>query len=169
MGQKGGHECAIVRLRWLCQFQCRFFGQLLDRSGISGTQDQPGHGNLCNMKLNWLNVTFIKFINFYFYFGNIKGRSFTLADPRQTFVGAPSSGPGTAGPVNFFKNNQPFTFVSISTFEKITASPGSLGYIEICQLMSQNWIRAWENQQKVPYAFKNNQWVGYGKIKLLTC
>lgn len=66
------------------------------------------------------------------------GRTFTLSDPNQNGINAPASGGGAAGPW--------------------TAQQGFLGYNEI---VINNWPRKWQEDQKVPYAFKGNQWVGY--------
>lgn len=66
------------------------------------------------------------------------GRSFTLLSPEQNEIGNPVSGEGNAG--------------------KYTITPGFLGYNEICE---NNWPRQWESRQLVPYAFSNDQWVGY--------
>ncbi|XP_054011036.1 chitinase-3-like protein 1 [Hylaeus anthracinus] len=70
------------------------------------------------------------------------GRSFTLADPNNNGVGAPTTGPGAAGPY--------------------TEGAGLLGYNEICENLNQGgWTVIRDPQQRVPYAFKSNQWVGY--------
>ncbi|XP_038049704.1 uncharacterized protein LOC119723214 [Patiria miniata] len=69
------------------------------------------------------------------------GRSFTLAG-RATCIGAPASGPGTAG-------------VS-------TQKAGFLSYYEICdKIRHEQLTRVWDSQRQVPYAFQGNQWVGY--------
>ncbi|XP_017890421.1 acidic mammalian chitinase-like [Ceratina calcarata] len=69
------------------------------------------------------------------------GRSFTLANPGNNGVGAPASGPGNSGPY--------------------TQATGMLGYNEICEKLRQGWTVRREEQQRVPYAFSGNQWVGY--------
>lgn len=66
------------------------------------------------------------------------GRTFTLQDPNKNGVGAASSGAGQAG-----------------TLVKQT---GFLGYNEI---VLNGWPRKWQDDQKVPYAFSGNQWLGY--------
>lgn len=70
------------------------------------------------------------------------GRSFTLQDPGQNGVGAPVSGGGNAGPW--------------------TRQAGMLGYNEITV---NGWPEQWQDDQKVPYAFQDNQWVGYDNPK----
>lgn len=69
------------------------------------------------------------------------GRSFTL-DSSDSSVGAPASQPGQAG-----------SFIDESGF---------LAYNEIAHNIKYNgWRRNWEDKQKVPYAVRGNQWVGY--------
>lgn len=41
-----------------------------------------------------------------------------------------------------------------------------LAYNEICSTIN-SWTRRWEDTQKVPYAFKGNQWVGYDDLDSL--
>ncbi|CAK9808295.1 CHIT1 [Anthophora plagiata] len=70
------------------------------------------------------------------------GRSFTLANAGNNGLGAPAKGPGNAGPY--------------------TREAGNLGYNEICSDIRQGgWTVVRDSQQRVPYAFKGNQWVGY--------
>ncbi|KAK2580185.1 hypothetical protein KPH14_012451 [Odynerus spinipes] len=77
------------------------------------------------------------------------GRSFTLQNPQTHDVGAPTTGPGTAGP--------------------FTREPGMLGYNEICTgVQSGEWTVVFDEDQRTPYAYKGNQWVGYDDIKSLT-
>lgn len=43
-----------------------------------------------------------------------------------------------------------------------TGEPGILAYYEICpQVQSKNWTRDYDSIGKVPYAYKDDQWVGY--------
>ncbi|XP_022696357.1 endochitinase-like [Varroa jacobsoni] len=71
------------------------------------------------------------------------GRSFTLANSNKTYIGAPAQGPGRKGP--------------------ISQTEGTLFYFEICELLRTNkdWTSAWDNEAKVPYAYGDDQWVGY--------
>ena len=72
------------------------------------------------------------------------GRSFTLDDPssEDNGVGAPAQIPGHEGPY--------------------TRQAGSLGYNEICEAqLTEKWLVRREEEQKVPYAVKGSQWVGY--------
>ncbi|XP_066480749.1 chitotriosidase-1-like [Tiliqua scincoides] len=67
------------------------------------------------------------------------GRTFTLSNG-ETGVGAPASGGGAPG--------------------LYTKTSGILAYFEVCEFLpgaTKSWIEA----QKVPYAFKNRDWVGY--------
>ena len=41
---------------------------------------------------------------------------------------------------------------------------GFLPYNEICYTES-SWTRYWDDEQEVPYAVKNNQWVGYDDLE----
>ncbi|XP_004375324.1 chitinase-3-like protein 1 isoform X1 [Trichechus manatus latirostris] len=67
------------------------------------------------------------------------GKSFTLASS-EAGVGAPISGPGTAGP--------------------FTREEGILAYYEVCDFLREATVHRLLGQQ-VPYATKGNQWVGY--------
>ncbi|XP_054441527.1 chitotriosidase-1 [Pteronotus mesoamericanus] len=67
------------------------------------------------------------------------GRSFTLASTSDAGVGAPAAGPGSPG--------------------SFTREAGLLAYYEVC-----SWTGAAKRRiqdQKVPYAFRGDQWVGF--------
>ncbi|XP_062997962.1 chitotriosidase-1-like [Elgaria multicarinata webbii] len=70
------------------------------------------------------------------------GRTFTLSSS-QTGVNAPASGPGTAG--------------------QYTKEAGFLAYYEICDF-KKGATTVMIPEQKVPYSFKGNQWVGYDDV-----
>ena len=70
------------------------------------------------------------------------GRSFTLANTSNNGINEAITGGGTAGP--------------------FTREVGMLGYNEICV---NKWPVKWESQQKVPYAVKGDQWVGYDNVQ----
>lgn len=73
------------------------------------------------------------------------GRSFTLANKNQNGLGAATIGPGTAGPY--------------------TREGGMLGYNEICEFFKQGgWTILLNEEQRVPYAYKGDQWVGYDDV-----
>lgn len=73
------------------------------------------------------------------------GRAFTLADKNQNGLGAPTTGPGTAGPY--------------------TREGGMLGYNEICEFFKQGgWTVVRHEEHRTPYAYKDNQWVGYDDV-----
>ncbi|KAL0110197.1 hypothetical protein PUN28_013683 [Cardiocondyla obscurior] len=77
------------------------------------------------------------------------GRAFTLADKNQNGLGAPTTGPGTAGPY--------------------TREGGMLGYNEICESFKQGgWTVVRHEEHRTPYAYKDNQWVGYDDVTSLT-
>lgn len=64
-----------------------------------------------------------------------------MSNPSYNTVGSPTNGPGQPGPY--------------------TQESGMLGYNEICEYVKQGWTVQREPEQRVPYAFKGNQWVGY--------
>lgn len=77
------------------------------------------------------------------------GRSFTLRSASENGVGAPTSGPGQGGP---------YTYES-----------GFLGYNEICEKLSvDKWNQCWDSNQRVPFAYGGNQWVGYDNVESLS-
>ncbi|KAL7407297.1 hypothetical protein ABVT39_006399 [Epinephelus coioides] len=67
------------------------------------------------------------------------GRTFRLASS-NTGVGAPASGPASAGP--------------------FTREAGFWSYYEVCTFLKGATV-GWIDDQKVPYASKNNEWVGF--------
>ncbi|GJQ66213.1 hypothetical protein Trydic_g4271 [Trypoxylus dichotomus] len=72
----------------------------------------------------------------------IYGRTFTLANANENWVGARAYNGGTAGPC--------------------TREAGILGYNEICQQLRQGgWTEKWDDEAYVPYAYKGNQWVTF--------
>ncbi|XP_010588526.1 chitotriosidase-1 [Loxodonta africana] len=71
------------------------------------------------------------------------GRTFTLASSSNTGVGAPATGPGTPGP--------------------FTKDGGVLAYYEVCSWKVATKLRI--QDQKVPYAFQGNQWVGFDDVE----
>lgn len=74
------------------------------------------------------------------------GRSFTLANAANSEIGAPATGGGTAGPY--------------------TRQAGVMGYNEFCEkLQSESWDLRWSTEQQVPYAVRNNQWLGYDDLR----
>ncbi|XP_035906232.1 chitotriosidase-1-like [Anopheles stephensi] len=74
------------------------------------------------------------------------GRSFTLANAENSQIGAPAVGGGTAGPY--------------------TRQSGVMGYNEFCEkLQTESWDLRWDIQQRVPYAVRGNQWLGYDDLQ----
>ena len=97
------------------------------------------------------------------------GRVFTLADSSY-LPGALNNGTGAIGKVNFinfyfyrlFRNRRKYFFF------KFTREAGFLSYFEICdKLINKGWTRTWSNEQSVPYAYGENQWVGYDDVQSL--
>ncbi|XP_042319700.1 acidic mammalian chitinase-like isoform X1 [Sceloporus undulatus] len=73
------------------------------------------------------------------------GHTFILSNPSNTAIGAPTSGPGPAGPY--------------------TRQSGFWAYYEICTFLKNGATQAWDGPQDVPYAYKGNEWLGYDNIK----
>ncbi|XP_025832277.1 probable chitinase 10 [Agrilus planipennis] len=70
------------------------------------------------------------------------GRSFELVNISQFDIGAPASGGGKPG--------------------KYTNEAGFLSYYEICDFLHiENTTLVWDNEQQVPFAYRDNQWVGF--------
>ncbi|XP_026476620.1 acidic mammalian chitinase-like [Ctenocephalides felis] len=70
------------------------------------------------------------------------GKTFTLSNPSDNGLYAKSTTAGQAGP--------------------FTQESGMLGYNEICQYEnSPEWTIIWDDEQKVPYMHKDNQWISY--------
>uniref|UniRef100_H3B2Q9 GH18 domain-containing protein n=1 Tax=Latimeria chalumnae TaxID=7897 RepID=H3B2Q9_LATCH len=72
------------------------------------------------------------------------GHTFHLSNPSNNGIGAPTSGPGPAGPY--------------------TRQPGFLAYYEICTFLN-GATEKWNAPQEAPYAYKGNEWVGYDNKK----
>ncbi|CAF0748267.1 unnamed protein product, partial [Brachionus calyciflorus] len=70
---------------------------------------------------------------------SLYGRSFTYSGNKN--LGAPNTGPGSQG--------------------RFTAAPGMLSYYEVCEKIKQGWRVERNDEQKIPYAYSNNEWVGY--------
>uniref|UniRef100_A0A8C3XPY7 GH18 domain-containing protein n=1 Tax=Chelydra serpentina TaxID=8475 RepID=A0A8C3XPY7_CHESE len=70
------------------------------------------------------------------------GRTFRLSSS-DTSVGAPASGAGSSGPY--------------------TREAGFWAYYEICTFLKTAQVR-WIQDQKVPYAVKGNEWVGFDNV-----
>ncbi|CAD0205835.1 unnamed protein product [Chrysodeixis includens] len=70
------------------------------------------------------------------------GRTFTLSNANVNGVRAAANGAGIAGPY--------------------TATNGFLGYNEFCNLLqTESWTQRYDQLAKVPYAFKDYNWVTY--------
>ncbi|XP_017354841.1 acidic mammalian chitinase isoform X2 [Cebus imitator] len=73
------------------------------------------------------------------------GRTFTLSNPSNNGIGAPTSGAGPAGPY--------------------TRESGFLAYYEICTFLKNGATQEWDAPQEVPYAYQGSEWVGYDNVK----
>ncbi|XP_061869608.1 acidic mammalian chitinase-like isoform X2 [Colius striatus] len=73
------------------------------------------------------------------------GHSFHLKNSSDTAVGAPTTGPGPAGPY--------------------TKQSGLLAYYEICLFLDKGATNVWDNSEDVPYAYKGEEWVGYDNVR----
>ncbi|ROT76532.1 chitinase 1 [Penaeus vannamei] len=70
------------------------------------------------------------------------GKTYTLCNASITDLHAPINGTGQRGPI--LKRN------------------GVLMYFEICYLLQNaGWVRQWDAEGLVPYAYSGDQWVGY--------
>jgi len=69
------------------------------------------------------------------------GMSFTLRDENQHGLGAPSNGGGAPG--------------------MYTQESGILSYYEVCENLKGPWNYVWIEEQKSPYAYYKDQWVGF--------
>jgi chitinase len=77
------------------------------------------------------------------------GRTFTLSNPSVNGLGAPITGGGTVGPY--------------------TDEVGYMGYNEICEkLLTGDWSVVWNTEQRIPYAYSGDQWVGYDNSQSVT-
>uniref|UniRef100_A0A8C5LT07 chitinase n=1 Tax=Leptobrachium leishanense TaxID=445787 RepID=A0A8C5LT07_9ANUR len=73
------------------------------------------------------------------------GRTFTLSNPSNNGLGAPTSGGGP--PAHY------------------TQEAGFMAYFEICDFLKQDATVVWNSPQAVPYAYKGNEWIGYDNQK----
>ncbi|XP_071994930.1 acidic mammalian chitinase-like isoform X1 [Engystomops pustulosus] len=69
------------------------------------------------------------------------GRSFALKNPSDNGIGAPTSGPGSAGPH--------------------TKESGFSAYYEICTFLQNGATDTWSSVENAPYAYEGSYWVGY--------
>ncbi|XP_004620151.2 acidic mammalian chitinase [Sorex araneus] len=73
------------------------------------------------------------------------GHTFILSNPSIHGIGAPTTGPGPAGPY--------------------TRQDGFWAYYEICNFLKDGATQVWEASEEVPYAYKGNEWLGYDNTK----
>ncbi|KAM5294631.1 acidic mammalian chitinase-like [Glossophaga mutica] len=73
------------------------------------------------------------------------GHTFLLSNPSNHGIGAPTRGPGPAGPY--------------------TRQSGFWAYYEICTFLKNGATDVWEAAEDVPYAYKGNEWLGYDNTK----
>ncbi|XP_053383573.1 acidic mammalian chitinase-like [Mercenaria mercenaria] len=71
--------------------------------------------------------------------------TFTLANRTATGVGSPVLGPGRAGPYLVRRGHAP--------------------YYRVCEMISHGAKHHWDDEQKMAYAYMEDQWVGYGNQK----
>lgn len=73
-------------------------------------------------------------------------QTWTLDDASDTSIGAKARKPGKKGPY--------------------TQHPGILSYYETCDLlMEDGWTIKRDSEAKVPYAYRDNQWIGYDDME----
>ncbi|XP_060080739.1 probable chitinase 10 [Ylistrum balloti] len=51
---------------------------------------------------------------------------------------------------------------------KFTSEAGFLAYYEVCQYLQNGWTKKWHQQHQVPYAYSEDQWVGYDDLQSIT-
>nr|APA05224.1 chitinase [Tetranychus cinnabarinus] len=73
------------------------------------------------------------------------GRTFTLQSSNLTDIGAPAIKGGLPG--------------------QFTRESGFLSFFEVCDLLKQGATLVWDNEQMVPYAYKDDQWVGFDDLR----
>ncbi|XP_053388468.1 acidic mammalian chitinase-like, partial [Mercenaria mercenaria] len=71
--------------------------------------------------------------------------SFTLENRTATDVGSPVKGAGKAGPY--------------------LGREGHVTYYRVCEMIKNGAIHRWDDEQKMAYAYMEDQWVGYGNQK----
>ena len=107
------------------------------------------------------------------------GRSFTLVDPTKFDIGAPASGGGTPGKYTGEAGFMSYYEVSVlragvTCVEQLKLSAGrapaevSFADIEpwlllqVCDFLhGDNTTLVWDNEQQVPFAYRDDQWVGF--------
>jgi len=76
------------------------------------------------------------------------GRCFTLSNANNNGLGAPTNGPCNAG--------------------QYTREAGFLSYYEICSFLKQSGVTTvFQAEQRAPYSYVGNQWVGYDNAQSL--
>ena len=97
------------------------------------------------------------------------GRSFKLLSPAQTKPGDPASGGAMAGTVLietlYFMRD--FCLKNYLFIYQYTREAGFYSYYEICQKVSQGWVKKFDTEQRVPYANNMLEWVGFDDIQSL--
>ncbi|XP_028613222.1 acidic mammalian chitinase-like [Grammomys surdaster] len=71
-------------------------------------------------------------------------QTFSLTDSSIKGIGAPASSPGPKGPY--------------------TQESGILAYYEVCDFLAKGATQAWDEPQDVPYAYHDDEWVGYDDV-----
>ena len=95
------------------------------------------------------------------------GRTIKLVDPSKNYLGAPANGPGLPGPVSihYFSNWLKLTKNLFPYLKKYTKEPGFLSYYEMCENLGKDWVRVWNDEQKIPYVHNNTDWVSYDDLE----
>uniref|UniRef100_A0A671EV30 GH18 domain-containing protein n=1 Tax=Rhinolophus ferrumequinum TaxID=59479 RepID=A0A671EV30_RHIFE len=73
------------------------------------------------------------------------GHTFILSNPSNHGIGAPTTGPGPAGPYS--------------------RQSGFWAYYEICTFLKSGATEVWEASEEAPYAYKGNEWLGYDNTR----
>ena len=50
---------------------------------------------------------------------------------------------------------------------KLTNKAGILAYYEVCNKLKEGFVREWSDEQRVPIAYGEDEWVGYDDVQSL--
>lgn len=104
------------------------------------------------------------------------GRSFTLADLSKFDIGAPATGGGASGP--YTAESGFLAYYEVRVTQSTPENKYLLSFLsyKVCDFLQEdNTTLVWDNEQQVPFAYREDQWVGFDderslrtKVKLLT-
>ncbi len=59
-------------------------------------------------------------------------------------------------------------FIASRSIGRYTRTAGFLSYYEICTNIKEGWTKKWNDEQKVAFAFNQNDWVSFEDRKSIT-